>query len=145
MTDSPTNPTNLPWYSDGLRFQCAGCGGCCTGDPGYVWVDKQEIARLANALGMTAAEFKKEYVRTEHRKTSLRELAGGDCVFFDRKTMGCKVYDARPIQCRTWPFWQSNLRTPFAWRSTCESCPGSGRGPLLSLEEIELRRIEKRL
>lgn len=145
MTDQNHTPDNSPWYADGLHFKCTGCGGCCTGDPGFVWVNKQEIDKLAESLNMTASEFKKQYVRTEHRKTSLCELPDGDCVFFDRKTMGCKVYAARPIQCRTWPFWQSNLRTPYAWQATCEACPGAGNGPHFTLEEIELRRVEKRL
>jgi hypothetical protein len=36
-----------PWYKDGLRFTCTGCGDCCTGAPGYVWVNKEEIEALA--------------------------------------------------------------------------------------------------
>ena len=27
------------WYHLGLRFQCTGCGDCCTGAPGYVWIN----------------------------------------------------------------------------------------------------------
>ena len=144
-TNPPDPSANLPWYGEGLRFKCKGCGGCCIGDPGYVWVNKWEIAELAAALKMTATEFKRRYVRTEHRKCSLRERENGDCVFFDRKTMGCTVYDARPIQCRTWPFWQSNLRSPSTWECTCEDCPGAGKGPLVSFKEIELRRTSKRV
>ena len=142
----PADPSsNLPWYSGGLRFECKGCGGCCTGEPGYVWVNRDEITRLAESLNMAAAEFKRQYVRTEHRKCSLRELPNGDCVFFDRETMGCKVYDARPVQCRTWPFWQSNLRSPATWECTCQDCPGAGAGRQFTFEEIEVRRIEKRV
>ena len=65
----------------------------------------------------------------------LREKANGDCVFYDR-TEGCTVYPARPRQCRTWPFWESNVATPESWASTCEVCPGSGQGELISAEEI---------
>ena len=36
-----------PWYRDGLAFTCTRCGACCTGAPGYVWVDADEIAALA--------------------------------------------------------------------------------------------------
>ena len=35
------------WYDAGLKFQCTRCGACCTGAPGYVWVNGEEIARLA--------------------------------------------------------------------------------------------------
>ncbi|MEA1949912.1 MAG: YkgJ family cysteine cluster protein [Planctomycetota bacterium] len=138
-------PSNLPWYEDGLRFECAGCGGCCIGDPGYVWVNKEEIAALAELLEMTAAGFRRKYVRKEHGRRSLRELENGDCVFFDRKTMGCTVYEARPLQCRTWPFWQSNLHSPGTWEYTRGECPGAGTGPVVSFEEIELQRTQKRV
>ena len=144
-SNQPDQTSNLPWYADGLRFKCTGCGGCCHGDPGYVWVNKEEIDALAAALSMTPAEFRRRYVRKEHGRRSLRELDGGDCVFFDRKTMGCTVYEARPLQCRSWPFWQSNLRSPATWEHTCEHCPGAGKGPRVTIEEIELRRTKKRV
>jgi len=69
------------------------------------------------------------------RQRSLREKANGDCIFFDRR-QGCTIYPVRPRQCRTWPFWDSNIRTPDAWRQTCEICPGSGQGTLVPVEEV---------
>ena len=33
-----------PWYAEGLRFKCTECGQCCTGAPGYVWVNEEEVA-----------------------------------------------------------------------------------------------------
>jgi Fe-S-cluster containining protein len=46
------------------------------------------------------------------------------------------VYPVRPRQCRTWPFWESNLRSPETWAETCRVCPGSGTGRLYQIEEI---------
>ena len=40
-----------PWFKDGLRFTCTGCGDCCSGAPGFVWVSEEDIERLANHLG----------------------------------------------------------------------------------------------
>jgi Fe-S-cluster containining protein len=128
------------WYKDGLRFKCTQCGDCCTGAPGYVWVNKEEIQALADLVQMPVDEFEKKYVRRVGVRHSLVEFPNGDCVFFDGKTRKCTVYDARPRQCRTWPFWQSNLRTPEDWKSTCEVCPGSGRGDLVPLGLIEEQR-----
>ena len=125
-----------PWYYKGLRFQCTQCGDCCTGAPGYVWVNKDEIQALADAVTMPVAEFEARYVRTVGVRKSLIEYDNGDCVFFDNVARKCTVYGARPRQCRTWPFWDSNLRTEEAWQQTCEVCPGSGKGQIVPLEQI---------
>lgn len=129
--------TTEPWYKDGLRFQCTACGDCCTGAPGYVWVNQAEIVALAERLGMEVGAFEKKFVRQVGVRRSLVEYKNGDCVFFDNKTRKCKVYEQRPRQCRTWPFWNSNLRSPETWAETCEVCPGSGKGKLYLIEHIE--------
>ncbi|NUQ63947.1 MAG: YkgJ family cysteine cluster protein [Pirellulales bacterium] len=125
-----------PWYHEGLQFECTGCGDCCTGAPGYVWVDEEEIALLASRLGLGVDAFEEEYVRLVGRRKSLLEFPNGDCVFFDNVDRRCSVYDSRPRQCRTWPFWESNLKTRRTWAETCRSCPGCGHGPLIPVEEI---------
>ena len=130
------------WYDEGLRFECTQCGNCCTGAPGYVWVNKAEIHAIAEVIGEPDIEkFEQLYVTKIGIRKSLKEMAGSyDCVFLDPETRGCTVYDARPRQCRTWPFWSSNVRTPDAWKRTCEECPGAGKGKLYSLETIEEQR-----
>lgn len=125
-----------PWFKDGLRFQCTQCGDCCTGAPGYVWVNQAEIEAMAVRLGMERAKFEGKYVRQVGVRKSLVEFDNGDCIFFDSATRKCQVYEDRPRQCRTWPFWESNLRTEEAWARTCEVCPGSGKGTLVPLEKI---------
>jgi hypothetical protein len=125
-----------PWFKDGLRFQCTGCGDCCTGAPGFVWVNGQEIAALAARLGETVEGFEKKYVRRVGVRRSLVEFENGDCVFLDGQTRKCTVYEDRPRQCRTWPFWDSNVKTEQAWRDTCQACPGSGQGALYPVEKI---------
>jgi Fe-S-cluster containining protein len=134
--------SDLPWYRDGLNFQCTQCGDCCTGAPGYVWVTSEEIVALAAARGMDPQTFEAQYVRQVGARKSLKERPNGDCVLFDNQTRRCTAYAARPRQCRTWPFWDSNLRTPADWQHTCQVCPGSGHGRLYTLDEIEdLRRV----
>jgi Fe-S-cluster containining protein len=135
--NSPTAKSTEPWYKDGLKFKCTGCGDCCTGAPGYVWVNQAEIDALAERLEMDSAKFEKKYVRQIGVRRSLNEYKNGDCVFFDNKSRKCTVYEQRPRQCRTWPFWNSNLKSPEAWAETCESCPGSGKGKLYQLEHIQ--------
>jgi Fe-S-cluster containining protein len=135
--NSTSSKPEEPWYKDGLKFKCTGCGDCCTGAPGYVWVNQAEIDALAERLEMDPAKFEKKYVRQIGVRRSLNEYKNGDCVFFDGESRKCTVYEQRPRQCRTWPFWNSNLKSPEAWAETCESCPGSGKGKLYQLEHIQ--------
>ncbi len=139
------DPPLLPWYADGLRFTCTGCGDCCTGAPGYVWLNRADSQLLADHLMLTRDDFEAKYARHVGVRLSLIEYQNGDCVFFDSKTRKCGVYAARPRQCRTWPFWDSNLRTPQTWADTCEACPGSGTGELHQLEVIESQRAAIRV
>jgi uncharacterized protein len=133
------NMNPCPWYHRGLRFQCDGCGDCCTGAPGYVWINKAEIEAMSALLGIGTEDFQKRYVRLIGKRKSLVELAGGDCVFFDNRRRRCQVYEARPRQCRTWPFWPSNISSPQSWQEIADRCPGCNLGPIISLEEIQSR------
>lgn len=132
-------PKRTPWYKDGLCFTCTQCGNCCTGAPGVVWVTDDEIAQIAEVLGKSIDEVRELHTRKIGRRVSLTEHENGDCTFFDPKTRRCNVYAARPAQCRTWPFWNSNLEKPSAWKTMQESCPGAGHGDFFPLEEIERR------
>jgi Fe-S-cluster containining protein len=127
-----------PWYREGLRFECTRCGNCCTGAPGFVWVSDDELRELARFRNEPVETVRAVYTRVAHRGRTLREKADGDCIFYDR-SQGCTVYSVRPRQCRTWPFWESTVRDPQAWEATCQSCPGAGKGELISEEEITRR------
>src|SRR5947209_2445877 len=127
-----------PWYADGLRFRCTRCGNCCTGPPGVVWVNDEEIAAIAGHRGEPPEQVLGLYTRPVDGQRSLREQANGDCVFYDR-ARGCTIYPVRPRQCRTWPFWDSNVATPEDWQRTRAACPGAGKGELISAEEITRR------
>lgn len=129
---------NQPWYREGLRFTCTRCGKCCTGEPGFVWVNDEEISQIAAYRAQSAEEIRYLFVREGPRGLSLREQSNGDCVFYEAKH-GCTIYPVRPRQCRSWPFWESNVATPEAWERTCRVCPGAGQGELISAEEIGRR------
>ncbi len=130
------------WYSTGLHFACTGCGYCCSGQPGFVYVNDEEIARIAQHLEMDVNEFVARFIRETHRERSLIERPNGDCVFLDPFARSCRIYPIRPRQCRTFPFWNSNLARPRDWEHVSRTCPGCGRGPLFSYEQIEELRRE---
>lgn len=125
-----------PWFNEGLAFECRKCGSCCGGATGTVKVSDEEMVRLADRLSVTLYEFKTRYTRpTDSGMTSLREKDNYDCVFFDRAT-GCTVYEDRPLQCRTWPFWRSTTRDATAWARTSHACPGVNTGPVVPADRI---------
>ena len=119
------------WYHNGLQFSCTQCGHCCTGDPGFVWLSEEECDALADRMGLEPLAFRRRYTRVVHRKgqkhRSLVEQANHDCIFW-RQGVGCSVYEQRPLQCRTWPFWRSNLRSAEDWSEAAEECPGMNQG-----------------
>lgn len=131
-----------PWYRDGLRFECTQCGNCCTGSPGYVWVEEEEIQAIARYLGKPVGEIRLMNTRPVRGRVSLTEYANGDCVYFDPQQRGCTIYPARPKQCRTWPFWNSNLSSESDWKSIQRNCPGAGNGNFVPLEEIQMLASE---
>ncbi len=129
-----------PWYACGLSFECTRCGRCCGGAPGYVWVTPEEVARLAAHVGLSEEEFQRRHTRRVGYGLSLPEKPGGDCEFLERLADGtsrCTVHPVRPVQCRTWPFWKSNLRSPEAWARVAADCPGIGHGPVHPLPVID--------
>ena len=103
-------------------------------------MNEEELAAIAEFRGESKEQTKAVYTRLDGRDRSLKEKANGDCVFYDRQA-GCTIYPVRPRQCRTWPFWETNVVTPEAWQKTCVVCPGAGQGELISEEEIT-RRIK---
>ena len=131
------------WYDEGLRFKCTECGNCCTGGPGYVWLTIDDMIKIAGHLGLPLDEFTRAYVKRVGTRYSLMEHVNYDCVFLKRDPAtgkaGCSIYQVRPTQCRTWPFWNQNLRSPEVWASTAEHCPGmcDAEGEVFDAEFIE--------
>ena len=136
---TPADAAPQPWYAPGLSFRCTQCGNCCTGSPGFVWVTDEEIQAIADHLDKPIGEIRLLHTRPARGLTSLTEFANGDCTFFDPQNRRCTIYEARPKQCRTWPFWQSNLSSPEAWARTQVLCPGAGHGDFVPLDEVRSR------
>jgi len=137
---------NHKWYRGGLRFTCTECGNCCTGAPGYVWVTREEIRRIAEFLGRDDDWLPPEILRRVGLKYSLTEKNSGDCVFLQTDADGkrrCSIYTVRPLQCRTWPFWNVNLKSASAWACAAENCPGMNNGRKYEYVQIETIRTQK--
>jgi uncharacterized protein len=134
------------WYNDGLQFSCTECGNCCTGPPGYVWVSQEEIRMLSQFVGRKDGRLGEDQLRQVGDRFSLTERDNGDCVFLQHLPSGqrvCEVYPVRPLQCRTWPFWHSNLQSQRSWDQAGRMCPGINRGTSHTCEQIEQQRTKK--
>jgi Fe-S-cluster containining protein len=101
---------------DGFKFAfdplaCNSCEGrCCVGESGYIWITPKEMEAVAILLELEFDEFTSRYVKKVGYRYSLVEKRVNDsyeCIFFDSKLKRCSIYEARPKQCRTFPFWDS--------------------------------------
>jgi uncharacterized protein len=159
LLESPAEP----WFADGLQFTCSQCGNCCSGPPGFVWVTREEIGRVAEFLEISPAEVVEKYCRKIGGRFSLKERkhprhGGYDCIFVkeipaegsksgklsagkvEHTRRICSIYSVRPLQCRTWPFWTGNLSSKRAWESASKRCPGMNQGELFDRARIEKLR-----
>lgn len=132
------------WYEEGVRFACTGCGQCCTGAPGYIFVSLDEIFKIANHLQMKVEDFCKKYVRKIGKQYSLLEKPQNyDCIFLEDKK--CKIYEVRPTQCQTFPYWPGVIETPESWRAAAKGCEGIRHdAPVVPKEEIE-RQLKRQI
>ncbi len=89
--------------------KCAECKGkCCIGESGYIWITPAESEKMAKFLKIGTEEFKEKYLTKVGFRYSIKEkpfLGGYACVFFDEENMQCGMYEFRPSQCRSFPFW----------------------------------------
>lgn len=133
------------WYQGGLSFECTLCGNCCSGDPGYVWATKEEVAKIAEFLGRPDGRLDRTQLRKVGFRYSLTEKPDGDCIFLERKDgkATCGIYSVRPRQCRTWPFWTQNLRSEHDWNHAHQTCPGINHGKHYDLVQIEIARKKR--
>lgn len=99
---------NYPFSFD--ERACESCGGrCCTGQSGYIWINDDEILALSRLLGLNKFELISTYLYKKDGRFSIKEKPYDDgvaCVFFDEILKNCSIYEARPRQCRTFPFWR---------------------------------------
>jgi len=143
----PVDETGRAAEEDGLRFSCTMCGNCCTGALGTVALEAADVDALANRLGLDRDDFVERYTKPMDDGLSLNERLtafGWDCVFLDRASVPgkavCGMYEDRPLQCRTWPFWKRNLESPSTWAAASRTCPGMNRGPLHGAAAVRLTR-----
>ena len=134
---NPDAATETPWFVDGLRFTCTGCGKCCTGSTGSVSLTRSDLERLAGFFRQPVARFAQKYTRLNKGRRVLVDRGGThDCVFLTGRS--CSVHEARPTQCRTYPWWAGNLQDADSWAEEAEVCEGISHpsAPVVATAEI---------
>lgn len=142
-------PSREKFYKEGLHFECQGSGKCCVsrGQYGFVYLTKEDRKKMAAHLNLSVGEFRKKYCKTTDGVQHLiQPESTDDCVFLEQNR--CQVYEARPIQCRTWPFWPENMN-PKAWKKNVIAfCPGASvqtKKSLRSGKDIHKQVIEQEI
>ncbi len=135
-----------PFYKRrGLHFECTRCGACCTGSAEeYVFLSREEARRLGAHLGLSWSWFRRRYLTyTAEKDLVLRMRDDGACAML-RADGSCRAYQARPVQCQTYPFWPELVRSAKAWRREARRCEGIDRGARVPLAMIEAALREER-
>ena len=126
------------WEKDGVQFECQGSGKCCVsrGEYGFVYMTGVDRVAMAKTLKMKTKDFMEKYCEKTDGVWHIRETrTNGDCVFLEGGNR-CGVYEGRPQQCRTWPFWPEVMNAKTWKKEVSSFCPGIGKGRVYSPEEI---------
>ena len=146
---------------NGIFFSCEMCGACCRGfQEGEVYLYKEDIIRLARFLKYHGKSGLKKFAgkhikiidekfywkepgakrgRNYSFKTLGFKFTGDDehCYFLDINNR-CTVHEARPFQCRCFPWWQIMVSNRKNFLNYSKKCLGlrALKGKFYSREEI---------
>lgn len=133
-----SEPKDQTWWKDGIQFECQGSGKCCSshGEYGYVYMTKDDRKRMAEHLNLNTKEFTNKFCRKTDGHHHLKLMKDSEaCLFLEGKQ--CSVYEGRPTQCRTWPFWPEVMDAKVWNKEVASFCPGVGKGKEYSKAEIK--------
>lgn len=128
-----------------MKFECQeSCGGkCCSagwdGKAAFIFLTKNDMRSISKFVKQPVDEFASKgefkFTRFTKKKTQQWFLKDSEttCRFFNKGK--CGIYEVRPIQCRTFPFWPENMNAR-KWKELATFCPGIGKGKAQSLDVL---------
>ncbi len=117
---------NSPWWMSGVPFSCQPeCGKCCDEPGGIVYLRPEDAIALSKHHNLNVEDWLE---RDCHQTIDGRYILNSDiytdvCIYLDSGKK-CTVYESRPAQCKSFPFWAENVHSDKSWRLTVKSCPG---------------------
>jgi len=129
-----------------IRFKCTGCGACCLGsaDENMIELAKGEVELISQHLDMSPGTFTEKFlVELDNLEQGIRINQQGRCVFL-QKNNRCAIYQVRPRQCQTYPYWPEIMATQSGWDNESYRCEGINTGDVVLIEQIEqqLKRFD---
>ena len=129
-------------YKDGLNFECQRCSFCCGHSPGFVYLSHRDLTALCANFSLSELDFAKKYCRWADyyygkQVLALLEKPNYDCILWEK---GCSSYQARPVQCSTYPFWSWIIKDAETWNDCAKECPGMNKGRKWTFEEIDAQK-----
>jgi uncharacterized protein len=117
-----------------MDFKCQRCSDCCRIDPGVVLLTENDADTISRHLKTGRDKFISEYCRAIERNgkfnVSLKEKPNYDCIFWNGS---CLIYEARPLQCRTYPYWPGVVESRHSWNDEAKRCAGINKPGVLTL------------
>ncbi|MGN0751211.1 MAG: YkgJ family cysteine cluster protein, partial [Treponema sp.] len=108
------------------------------------YLSKRDLTVLCSFFDMKIRDFVEKYCRWADyyygtKVLALKEKDNYDCILWNN---GCSAYEARPVQCSTYPFWDWMIKDGEIWQECAEDCPGMNKGRVWTMEEIEKNKSE---
>ena len=87
-------------------------------------MNADEVKRIAKHEGLDAKRWVKERAsRSRNGRIVLGHRADGACIYLEEDSK-CSIHEFKPTQCKAFPWWRENLRTPGSWAKVKRECPG---------------------
>ena len=121
-----------------MNFECQeSCKGkCCKlnreAEKSFIFLSETEAHQIAMISGERIEQFailaefdSTRFTKKKSKQWYLNNSGLAACRFF--KKGKCSIYDFRPTQCATFPYWPENM-TKKGWKQIGEFCPGIDKG-----------------
>lgn len=96
------NPTAQARIEAHKQFKCIECGNCCK-ELGPIPLNPRDVKRLADYFGKAEKVIIRRHCRVLFNPIRVFIKKDRPCKFYD-SIKGCRIYEARPDQCRLHPF-----------------------------------------